>query len=240
MESYVEVTFLNDFLIGVLAFYGSAFFSLSKMQARSFFLLLFIEQLFHILCFDESLFFLFYLYEIFFYFFLFHRQPKKGVMYFCLKYLLMFTCFKIFGGSFHLFHYYVPSSIRIYGLWLIFVLLIVLLKEKWSSYLRVSDFIYDVTIIGDKKIKVRGYLDTGNSLCVQNIPVLFLDESFVFCFNSFDQEKISFSTLNKEEEINVYLCEVQIDRYKSNQYYICCDKKVLLEWNCRCILNVEI
>lgn len=240
MESYVEVTFLNDVLIGVLAFYGSAFFSLSKMQTRSFFLFLLIEQLFHIFCFDERIYFLFYLYEIFFYCFLFYHQAKKGVMYFCLKYLLMFTCFKLFGGSFHLFHYYVPTTIRIYGLWLLFILLIVLLKEKWSSYLRVSDFIYEVNIIADKKIKVRGYLDTGNTLCVQDIPVLFLDESYALFFQSFNQKKISYSTLNKKEEINVYLCEVRIDRYKSNQYYICCDKKVLLEWNCRCILNVEI
>lgn len=240
MESYIEITFLNDFLLCVLAYYASAFFSLSKIHSPSFFLLLLIEQVFHILCFDPSYYFLFYLYEIFFLYFVFFRQWKKGIMYLCLKYLLMFTFFKFLGGSFHLLHYYVPSFVQIYGLWLLVILFIVLLKEKWSAYLRISDFIYEVQIKADENIRLKGFLDTGNSLCIEDIPVIFIDESYQSHFIHQPQKKIRYMTLNKEEEINVTLCEVQIDRYKKASYYICCDKKVLLEWNCKCILNVEI
>lgn len=193
MESYVEITFTTNILICVLAYYTSAYFSMSKISSSSFYGYVFLEQLLVIFIFNKSLFIFFYLYECFLYYRMFRQNIKKGCMYICLKYLYMFTLFKLFHGSFHLLHYFVPTDAHIYICWLLLILFIILFKLKWSSYLKVSDFIYDVIIYGDVLIRVRAFLDTGNSVKYKDLPVLFLDSSYKSKFTKQKKKKYTFN-----------------------------------------------
>lgn len=240
MESYIEVTFLTNLLICILAYYTSAYFSLSKVNTSSYFVYMILEQIITIVLFYEPLYFLFYIYECIFYYCVFHKNIKKGFMYICLKYLYMFTYFKIYSGSFHLFHYFVPINAYVYISWPILILLIIIFKKKWSFYLKVSDFIYDLLIYADEKIYVKAFLDTGNNVKYKDIPVFFLDASYKCKFIHCHYENVYIKSINGSSVCQVALCEIRINKYKKGWAYINCDKDVLLEWNCRCLLNMEL
>lgn len=240
MESYIEITFVHNMLICIFAYYASSYFSLSKISNRFFYTFLLVEQLCIVLLYVETYYFLFYLLELVFTLFIFYHQYKKLLMYLCIKYLSFFTCMKFLGGSFHLLHYFVPSNVNVIGIWCLLLFAILVLKQKWSVYLRVSDFIYSMIIYADKEIKIRGFLDTGNQVILNDIPVLFLDSKYHDAFMNMKEEIFQVITLNKEEKLVCYLCDVKINRYKRRSYYICCDKRVDLEWGCKCLLNIEI
>lgn len=201
MESYVEVTLLNNILICVFAYYASSYFSLSKISNRFFYTFLFVEQLSVVLLYVEMYYFLFYGLELIFTLYIFYHQYKKLLMYLCIKYLSFFTCLKFFGGSFHLLHYFVPVHIHMLGVWCLLIFVIIVLKQKWSAYLRVSDFIYSLIIYADKEIKVRGFLDTGNQVKLKETPVIFLDTSYQNYFINSKQEEFVIITLNKKETL---------------------------------------
>lgn len=118
--------------------------------------------------------------------------------------------------------------------------LILLLKEKWHYYLKISDFIYDVTIYCKPKLKVKAFLDTGNNVCLEGIPVFFLDEQYQKLFSNYPSKDMQIHTFNNDKIINAYLCLVSIHGYKKQSYYICCDERIALEFDCRCLLNIEM
>lgn len=240
MESYIEITFINNILIALFAYYASAYLSLSKIKNCFFYVFLIIEQLIVVLLYDEDWYFLFYMMDLFFMLIIFFHQYKKLLIYLCIKYLCFLTCLKVWHGSFHLLHYFVPLQANMIGAWLLLVVAIIFYKQKWSAYLRVSDFIYTISIDCAKPLKIKGYLDTGNQVTCNEIPVLFLDASYDKYFTAMPKATVEVTTLNKKEVLNCYLCKVNINRYKKGVYYICCDKRVNLEWGCQCLLNIEI
>lgn len=240
MESYIEVTYINNVLIGIFAYYASSYFSMSKMSHRFFYVFLLCEQLVIVLLFNKAMYPLFYLLEYTLTLWLFYHQYKKLLMYLCIKYLAFFTMFKFFNGSFHLLHYFVPSHINILGIWILLLFGIVVLHQKYAAYLKVSDFIYSLTIEANKPIHVKGFLDTGNQVMWKKHAVLFLDHAYLSYFKECLKEQVVVHTLNKTEVLSCYLCKVKINRYKKGEYYICCDKRVALEWGCKCLLNMEI
>lgn len=241
MESYIEVTWIHNVLIGLIAYYGSSFFSFSKVRMPHFFAFLVGELLFVVLCYEEVFKSIFYLYELGMYFVLFHHHYKRLFMYISIKYALSFTFFKLLGGSFHLLHYFVPIWVNPLGLWLIMALLVFSLRQKWSVYLKVSDFIYHIEILGKTTLRVKGYLDTGNTLLHKGRPVLFLDKRYCPSIQQPQKEEwIEMQTLHAKENIKAYLYDVKIERYKTQPCYISCDKDVTLEWGCVCLLNMEM
>jgi len=236
MSSYIEITFLTNYLISIFAYYFSAYFSLSKAKPKFFYILIGIEHFIHI-CSDNLIFF--GLYEVSMYTYLFYRNPKKGIMFICIKYLCFFTLFKFMNGSFHLSHYYVNANKNMLGIWILLLLFIILLKNKWNAYLLVSDFIYDVYFYTNRPFHILGFLDTGNQLKVNEIPVIFVDCVFKDRFMNLPSQQIDVYTIHSIKKRNVYLCEVKIKGYKKQSYYICCDEHICLEFNCKCILNFD-
>ena len=240
MESYIEITFINDFLICLLAFYASAYFSLSKINLNIFILWILVEQFLHILIFNSIYYMYFYFFEICLYLFLFYKNYKKACMYICLKYAIMLTQFKLCNGSFHLFHYYVKTSTNIIGIWILYVFLILLLKKKWHNFIRISDFIFIVYFNTSNKLKLNAYLDTGNSLLCENIPVIFVDCKYKKYFMCENKKTIPLYSFNESKIIDVYFNQIQIDTHKKQSCYICCDERVFLPYGCECLLNIEM
>lgn len=206
-----------------------------------FFCFMILEQIMVVTCYDAVVKSMFYLYELGMYFALFHHHYKRLFMYISIKYAISFTYFKFIGGSFHLMHYFVPIYVNPIGVWAIMLLIVILLKQKWSMYLKACDFIYHVEIVGDTPLKVRAYLDTGNSLLWKGTPVIFLDKKYASQIQKdCSCERIVMHSLNAISEIKGFLCDVKIERYKTQRCYISCDKEVALEWGCVCILNMEM
>lgn len=240
METYIEVTFIHNILVCLFAYYASCYMSLSKEYKRFFYVYILIEQAFVCICFQAYLYPLFYLLEIMFTIFVFYLQYKKLFMYICIKYMIFFTCFKLFGGSFHLLHYFVPASRNVMGVWLILVFGILLLKQKWGAFLSVSEYIFPLRIYADKPFSVYGFIDSGNQMEYNGKPVLFLDMSYAHYFSSQNAIAIDVSTIHSVKKMQIYLSEIRVHRYKKQSCYICCDNRVRLEWNCHCLLNFTL
>ena len=152
----------------------------------------------------------------------------------------MITMFKLFKGSYHLGHYFVPIALNMTGIWLLYISFIFILAFKWRHYLKIQNYIFTITVYTKPKLRLKAFLDTGNSLCMNHIPVIFLDSSYQHYFVNEKENIYSFNHLDRIEEIKVYLCDVQLKGHKKCSYYICCEKRILLEFNCRCLLNIEM
>ena len=236
MESYIEITLITNFLVCVFSYYASLYFSLSKKQNVLFYALLCIEQLLHISSVYHGY---FILYECIFMIYTIKQNIKVSIMYISLKYLNLFTMYKLFGGSFYMGHYYVSIYTNMIYIWLFYLLCIVLLKVKWHMYIFKQDFIYNVYFYTTKRFRIKGYLDSGNSVSYKNVPILFVDVSYQHYFNDLSYTYCYIETLNSNKIYKIYTCEVWIKGYKRREYYICCDEHIHLEFNCRCLLNIE-
>ena len=147
-----------------------------------------------------------------------------GLIYFLLNVLL--------GGAVGLFGIY---SNYHYLLITICLFLIILISECLKSYLhkkRITDnFYYDLEI-GGKKMK--GYLDTGNTLVIDEKPVLFLKKKI----NAKYVKEVSFETVMGRGITSLFITDtfIMVDGVmKKLNCYIAYSK---IEYDC--LLNVEI
>ena len=242
MESYIEISWITIVLSDLLAYYCSICFSLKKSHSAFFYVFFFFSTSFAVLCYDNWLYPIYYLCLVGGYWWLFYPNIRQFLLFVAVRYLLFFTYFKLWGGSFHLLVYFVPLAICPFGVWILLLFFLFVIKKKWMNYLKVSDFIVSLVIYADKQLKVRGYMDSGNHVMHQNRPVLFLDKSYRkhFLTKQFQWEKVAVTTLNKTEWLNCTKAEIKIERYKKCLCFICLDKDVKLEWGCRCLLNIEM
>lgn len=123
---------------------------------------------------------------------------------------------KFLSGSFHLGHYFVPLHCQMYGIWLLMAFGIFLLKQKWEAFLLVSEFIFPVVIYSEVPFCIKGFLDSGNQVILDDYPVLFLDQSYTKKMDAHKKKECKVVTLNKQEVLTCYLYEVKIGRNKKS------------------------
>ncbi len=240
MDTYIEISFLTNMLIGIMMLYASGCYTHQRMNHMLFLFALIGEQVLLMLSLYLSLWVLFIIYEIAFYLLVFYYAWKRMLLFLCLRYLAYATLFKFSGGSFHMGHYFVPAQNQMIGFCLLSCFLIFLLKQKWESYFMVSEFIYPLTIYTPIPIHVRGFLDSGNQVMLEGLPVLFLDERYRTQLDNDSSTACTIHTIHSEARLSCFLYEVKIGRNKKRSCYICCDKKVVLEWGCQCLLNLNL
>ena len=147
-----------------------------------------------------------------------------GLVYFLLNLLL--------GGTVGLFGIYTNYH---YLIITICLFLIILISEYFKNYLhkkKITEcFYYDLEICGKK---IKGYLDTGNTLVIDEKPVLFLKKKI----NAKYIKEVSFETVMGRGMTSLYLADVFImvdGVMKKLDCYIAYSK---IEYDC--LLNVEI
>lgn len=236
MDCYIEVSLITNMLICIVSYFGSMYISYSKSKHLYMYFFIFIEQILHIY-FENIV--MFILYELCFYGCLCISNIKTTVVYICIKYLIAFTLFKYIPSSFHMGHIYIQKDVNVVGIWILFLIFIVLLKSKWNAFIQVQDYIYDVYFYTNKPFRLKGYLDTGNNASHNNIPILFVDCSYEYLFYDLPSTQTFIYTLSSSSLHTIYLCDVCIKGYKKGGYYICCDEQLCLEFSCKCLLNIE-
>lgn len=178
----------------------------------------------------------------------------------------IFTVAKIFGGFlliwigmglnkffvksslFYLFEFGltgIVESFKVSGLYLVialFILTILILFQSFKNQsIFVNHFKYNISVtLLDKAYKTNGFLDTGNMLHVQNIPVVFLDYKY-YHKNLNVYAKTFVKTVNGIENLLCY--EPQAFFLNINGKMI--EKKVLiafthLEHDFDCLLNYNL
>ncbi|HEY8445043.1 MAG TPA: sigma-E processing peptidase SpoIIGA [Bacilli bacterium] len=105
----------------------------------------------------------------------------------------------------------IVTSFKMTGMMLIFALVIVIILIIIQSFKKESIFInhfkynVSVTFLG-KQLSLKGFLDTGNLLTINNMPVIFINQKF-YNHNIPIYKITNIQTINQEKQITCYLPE---------------------------------
>ncbi|MFR5523802.1 MAG: hypothetical protein ACLTJG_02450 [[Clostridium] innocuum] len=84
----------------------------------------------------------------------------------------------VLSGWFHNFLWFVPLHASVYWLWLVYGGMFLLLHVKWKDMLARMNYLYRLHIeLADTTLHLKGWLDSGNLLSYEGIPVLFISSS---------------------------------------------------------------
>lgn len=241
MESYIEVSFINQVLLMVLSILVAGYITCKPIR--------FIENGIYsisiaVCC---SLFWGTYSWiiylglEIFFFLLYFRYRLKTYFVYGSLRFLLSFTCYALWQGSYHLGMYYVPLHQNPVGIWAIEVFLLFVLLRKWKYFLGKLNYIYECKIQSKhKKLCLRAYLDSGNLLTIQDVPVVFVDAKYLNYFHGEKMKYIPMQTMHGKQEIECYEALIELKGYPSRNVYVHCKPNMRLPLRCEILLNMKL
>lgn len=205
MESYVEITWFTSFLMllhsSTLAFYVA-------WKPQPFYKLVIYSMVlpfFACICFSKHAWIWLLLLEGGFFWWIYRYAWKTWLILLANRFLWNFTAYALFGGTFHLGIFFVPSKVIPWGYWFILLTTWVFLYHKWKSTLAQRDFIYPIQIVCEKtRLKIKGYLDSGNLLTCGGVPVIFLDQKYQ---EYFEHNRIELVVMNGVDATKVIRCK---------------------------------
>ncbi len=108
--------------------------------------------------------------------------------------------------------------------WISFILFLVVLSfiikiiviPKINQYRFEMDVLMD---IDDQVLNLRGFLDSGNTLCHHQIPVLFLNDDYKPYINEEKAVELRYLTVDKESVCRVYPCKIKIENSWKKAYF---------------------
>lgn len=158
-----------------------------------------------------------------------------------IRMLWYMTSFAFYQGGFHNFLWFVPLHAAVYWLWLVYVLLFVLLHVKWKDMLARMNYLYRLQIeLADTTLHLKGWLDSGNLLSYEGIPVLFISSSYETYFKKQDIELVVMNTVDDTSVIRCYACLAAIEGCHKHRVLVCCRNHVSLPLNCEVLLNMNM
>lgn len=241
MESFVEVSLLHNAITILLSFRMASYACVQPIALRSMFLYALTIAVFGSLLFFQGSYLLMLLLEIGFFLGMFHRNAKSWMTMLVIRFLWCMSGFALYQGGFHNFLWFVPVHATIVWLWLVYALLFILLHRKWKDMLARLNYCYRVHIeLEDRTLHLKGWLDSGNLLSYESIPVLFLSSSYEAYFAKQDIELVVMNTMEDTSIIHCYVCMAAIDGCQKHKVLICCRKHVNLPLNCEVLLNMNL
>ena len=241
VESYMEVTWLTGFLIllnaGTLAFY------LSAKPCRYRYVILYSAvipllacTLFHRL---EWLFTVFI--EALFFRLIYHDQWKSWLLMMAHRLLCNFSCYVWYGGSFHLGIYFIESTRLPLLCWCLLSISWLGMFYFWKQKLASQSFIYSLELKGSNKIiKVKGYLDSGNLITQEGIPVVFLDRRYEEYFKDAHIQWIVMNTMQGHSEVKCHMAQARIMNAHYHPVWIHFTNQLQLPLGAKALLNLNM
>lgn len=179
--------------------------------------------------------------EVWSFFFFFRYAYKTYFTALILRYLCMATMFLLYGGSFHNSYWFVPMHCPIWMVWILYGFVSILLMTKWSGVISQLSYVYEICIFTvDKNLTLPSYLDSGNLLTYESIPILFIDKKYHAYFKDQRIELIVMNSVCSSEVIRCYECVIQIQGCKKQSVYINADRNLILPFACCVLLNMNV
>lgn len=179
--------------------------------------------------------------EVSFFFFCFRFTYKAYIGALCFRYLCYLTTFLFYQGGFHNFLWFVPIQAFIYPIWSIYGIVYALLARKWKDCIVKLSYVYQIQIhVQDHTLQVLGYLDSGNLLTYQNIPVLFIDKKYQSYFCNQRIELVVRNSISDMDVIRCYECEMTMEGSRRHQVLISCESNMALPMKCEVLLNMKV
>ena len=241
MESYIEISFVNQILLMVLSILIAGYITCKPVCLKENVIYSVSISLFCSLFWGTYSWLLYMCLEVFFFLLYFRYRLKTYFVYGSLRFLLSFTCYALWKGSYHLGMYYVPLHQKPFLFWTIEIILLISLLRKWKYFLGKLNYIYECTIQSNhKKFSVCAYLDSGNLLTLQGIPVVFLDPKYTLYFQGERMQFVNIQTVQGEQEIGCYEALIEIKGYASQHVYVHCKQNIKLPFRCELLLNMKL
>lgn len=240
MEGYIEVSFLFSFLTIYLSL-KLASFSCMKMMKKS-------QMLFYCaiiathgcLFFDDAWIFMI-LWELFCYCQIFKSRKKVYVLAFAIRTLLFFSVFAWYRGSFHNGMYYLPVDEHMWPVWLLYAFVFYMLKRKWHTLLAQGNYVYPATLsFAKKRLHIKGYLDSGNLLCHNDLPVVFLDAKYASYFDEKNIELVVMDTIQKSGVMKCMKAQLYMEDTGTQSVYVSFANTLHLPFDCEVLLNMNV
>lgn len=213
MESYLEITWLSSFLIllnaSTLAFYlGAKPCNFRYLMLYSALIPLVAGLLFHpyewfwMMLIEGGFFALIYL-----------HAWKNWLLMMAHRILCSISAYLWYGGSFHLGVYFVPEDRIPLGLWVILALMWVGMFTRWKYELTQQNFIYPLDIrIAGEELHLKGYLDSGNFMLQEGLPVLLLDGEYETYFTHSGIKWVMMNTAQGSSRIGCYEASARVGK----------------------------
>lgn len=241
MESFVEVSLIHAIITLFLSVYIGQIVALQPLSKKRIWFYACISATLGCMLWLSYSWMILILVEVIAFFFFFRYAYKT---YFCalvLRFLCFATTFVFYGGSFHNFYWFVPMDCPIWVMWLLYALIILLLQCKWKDIVSRLAYVYELTIFtNDETLKLTSYLDSGNLLTYQHVPILFIDKKYHAYFKNQRIELVVMNSVSASEVIRCYECDIQLLGCKKQHVYINADRHLKLPFTCSVLLNMNV
>lgn len=205
MESYIEINLVHHlFLLYLSLQYGFVFTNKYLNKVKLLFYLIF--ELLISMYISEYQIYLLLMFEVIAYFYLFDYHHNLYFIQLVIRYILLLVLYLFYDGSIQYGMYYIDIQ-HFPTLIIVFEVLLFLYIKSYKRYdLMKEKFIYDVRIdINHQHRYLKMYLDSGNELSYDSIPVCVVDERFKSFFKLNKPQFITMNTLSGYKPIMVYL-----------------------------------
>lgn len=241
MESYIEITWLNAFLIlmnsSTLAFY------LSMKPCKCYQLLIYsaIIPAVACICFSKYEWLFMLLLEAGCFYWIYRNTWKTWLLMIAHRLLLHFSCYVLFGGSFHLGIYFVPVNCVPWLLWIILIGTWLAMFLYWKMELSQQNFVYPFELlIKQTKLQLKGYLDSGNFMMEEGLPIMFLDEQYQTYFKNENIQWMMMNTIQGETRIACYKAQARFPKMNYRPIFIHFTNQLKLPFGACALLNIHM
>lgn len=241
MESYIEVTWITGFLIllnaGTLAFYLSA----KPCKYRYVIAYSAIVPLLSCFLFHRFEWGIMAIVEASFFRLIYHKQWKSWLLMLAHRLLCNFTCYIWYGGSFHLGIYFIESDQLPILCWCLLSVSWLCMFYFWKAELSQQSFIYSLELKGNEKIvRLKGYLDSGNLIMEEGIPVLFLDQHYEEYFDTQHIQWIVMNTMQGQSSVKCHRAQARIMDAHYHPVWIHFTSNLHLPLGAKALLNLHM
>lgn len=236
MESYIEVTFITSFLSIIFSLIISMYLSQKVLSFKKICLYSITVSLFNTLYFGKYFILFLLIIEMIFIFKIFRYSKVCYGMMMGIRVMLLIT-YKVFlkGGIHGLTYFIYIYEYKIFIVWFILVLLILMILKKGKYFLFPQKFIYEVILfLNNEKIHLTGYYDSGNFLSYHHIPVIFISKAYEKYM--FEPIFIETETVNGKGTHVVNEGLIQMEGYEKMKVYVAVMEK--FPPYCNCLLNI--
>ena len=240
MESYVEVSFLYNAFTLMLSFLMARYICIQPLSIQ--------KIISYSLCisgvgcslFMEGSLGCMVLLEGILFFLFFRQKIKTWWMAQVIRFLWYMSVFAIYQGSFHNFLWFPSIHTNLIWIGLLYVFLFCLLEIKWKDVFSKLQYCYYFNIkVEQHTLRVKGWLDSGNLLSYEGIPVLFILPRYEEYFKNQNIQLVVMNTMEDSSVISCYECEVALEGGKFHDVLICC-KEMHLPLKCEALLNMNM
>lgn len=242
MESYLEVSFFHNVCTIALSFLLGEYASMQPVSIWRVLLYAFMVSAFGCFLWFPYAIWIILLIEAFFFFLCFRRVFKAYFSALTIRILCYLSAFLFFGGGFHNGLWFVPMDGKgVVALWIVYGCAVLLLMAKWKHAFALTSYVYDAMLfLQETKLHLKGYLDSGNLLTYEQIPIVFIDKKYQTYFKNQNIELIVMNSVTSSEVIRCYACRLQLAGCRIQQVYVNCDRHLQLPLQCDVLLNVNV